>query len=373
MALKPFEWKDRPALIEHLFPVQKISAESFKEQMANLGKTLTALGSYWKGRKPLVLNKACIIGSLLPATDDRLRDLEIFEMLMGMDESTMTNRLKMAMSKSKYDTIDGILRDSYNEQVRASKRAEELPSTAYSHIWKAVNEHLGTTAHSFPDLVEQLGVARFGHRPKVADVFSGSGQIPFEAARIGCDVYASDLNPIACMLTWGDFHIVGGSEDFRNRFASEQTSVVKQVLKVIDDLGIEKNSEGWTAKSYVYCLESVCPESGWKVPMIPNLIVSKLPSSKKGVVIAYLRPIPEEKRYEILIKENATREEVEIAKQGTIQDGYLVHSPETGQQFRTKISTLRGDGKDDSGSFNGLRLWEKSDFTPREEDLYQEL
>ncbi len=70
--LKPFEWKDKPAIIEHLFPVQKISAESYKEQMAGAGKTLTALGSYWKGRKPLILNKACILGSLLPVTDDRL-------------------------------------------------------------------------------------------------------------------------------------------------------------------------------------------------------------------------------------------------------------------------------------------------------------
>ena len=82
MALEPFAWKDKPALIEHLFPVQKISAESFKEQMAGAGKTLTALGSYWKGRKPLILNKACILGSLLPATDDRLKDLETFELLM---------------------------------------------------------------------------------------------------------------------------------------------------------------------------------------------------------------------------------------------------------------------------------------------------
>jgi putative DNA methylase len=45
MALEPFEWKDKPALIEHLFPVQKISAESFKEQEARQNKTLTSLGS----------------------------------------------------------------------------------------------------------------------------------------------------------------------------------------------------------------------------------------------------------------------------------------------------------------------------------------
>ena len=50
--------------------------------------------------------------------------------------------------------------------------------------------------------MRQLGIARFGHRPKVADTFCGGGSIPFEAARMGCDVYESDLNPIACMLTW---------------------------------------------------------------------------------------------------------------------------------------------------------------------------
>jgi putative DNA methylase len=58
----PLSLKDAPALIERLLPVQKLSVEAFKEQMAVHGKTLTALGSYWKGRKPLILNKACILG-----------------------------------------------------------------------------------------------------------------------------------------------------------------------------------------------------------------------------------------------------------------------------------------------------------------------
>jgi putative DNA methylase len=50
----------------------------------------------------------------------------------------------------------------------------------------AVNGHLGTTSKSLPDLVQQLGAMRFGHAPRVADVFAGGGSIPFEAARIGC-------------------------------------------------------------------------------------------------------------------------------------------------------------------------------------------
>src|SRR6266853_2356725 len=90
----PFSLKDAPALIERLLPVQKLSAEAYKEQMAGTGKTLTALGSYWKGRKPLILNKACILGSLLPATDDPARDLEIFEKLMAMDDESFVARWK---------------------------------------------------------------------------------------------------------------------------------------------------------------------------------------------------------------------------------------------------------------------------------------
>ena len=37
--------------------------------------------------------------------------------------------------------------------------------------------------------------------------------MPFEAARIGCDVYASDLNPVAALLTWAALNIVGGGKE----------------------------------------------------------------------------------------------------------------------------------------------------------------
>jgi putative DNA methylase len=91
-SVQPFALKDAPALIERLLPVQKLSAEAYKEQMAGSGKTLTALGPYWKGRKPLILNKACILGCLLPATDNPTRDLEIFEKLLAMDTESFVAR-----------------------------------------------------------------------------------------------------------------------------------------------------------------------------------------------------------------------------------------------------------------------------------------
>ncbi|MCK9175501.1 MAG: DUF1156 domain-containing protein [Desulforhopalus sp.] len=426
--LTPFEWKEKPALIEHLFPVQKISSESYKEQMAGAGKTLTALGSYWKGRKPLILNKACILGSLLPTTDNPLKDLEIFELLMGMDGIALVKRLGRIKPEAIARRLKGLdtacwfttreeaelpeqtpfdIRDypvevmhagqmhtvfprllweesvseidrlnleakalpfpRYQENVAKAKRPEELGDPLFDHIWQRVNQHLGTTAHSMPELVEQMGIARFGHRPKVADVFSGSGQIPFEAARLGCDVYASDLNPIACMLTWGAFNIVGASPEKRAEINAAQKQLAEQVQTEIDALDIETDGNEWQAKVYLYCVEVKCPESGWMVPVIPSLIISK-----GYQVVAKLIPVPAEKRYDIDICHVNSSEEVEAAQTGTLQKGDLVHSPDGITQHRVSIKSIRGDYKEGKENRNRLRLWDKSDFIPRPDDIFQE-
>src|SRR5437016_6048190 len=85
MPIVPFSLKDAPSFIEHTFPAQRVSIEAQTERKAGAGQTLTPLGGYWKGRKPLVLVRACVLGSLLPATRNPEKDLEVFELLMAMD------------------------------------------------------------------------------------------------------------------------------------------------------------------------------------------------------------------------------------------------------------------------------------------------
>ncbi|HHP7425757.1 TPA: anti-phage-associated DUF1156 domain-containing protein [Enterobacter roggenkampii] len=367
MALQPFEWRDKPSLIEHLFPVQKISAETFKERMASHGQLLVSLGAFWKGRKPLILNKACILGSLLPATDNPLEDLEVFELLMGIDSESMQKRIEASLPASKHETIGDYLVIPYAEQIRIAKRPEEIDESLFVHIWKRVNKHLGTSAHTFAQLVEEIGVARFGHRPRVADVFSGSGQIPFEAARLGCDVYASDLNPISCMLTWGALNVVGASAQKSVEIDKAQRDIVRKVQKEIDELDIESDGRGWRAKVFLYCVEVTCPESGWRVPLIPSLIISN-----SFRVVAELKPVPAERRYDINIREVSTDEELEFYKSGTIQDGEVIHSPDGKTQYRVNIKTIRGDYKEGKENLNKLRMWEKTDFAPRPDDIFQD-
>jgi len=376
-AVEPYSLKNAPALIEKLLPVQKLSAEAYKEQMPSTAKTLTALGSYWKGRKPFILTKACVLGCLLPATDNADGDLEIFELLMGMDAASFEKRLDQKNSKESRFIL-GQHRSvgheaPYGDWVREACRPEECGDELFDHIWDRVNSHLGTSAQSFPALVEQLGIMRFGHRPRLADTFCGSGQIPFEAARLGCDVYASDLNPVACMLAWGAFNIVGGSEASRKHLAQDQQTLVRRVQDEIDLLGIETDGQGWRAKVFLYCVEVLCPETGWLVPLLPSFIVSK-----GYKVIAELVPDAKHKRYEVMIHKGISDKRMKATEKGSVrtdgrgQDPYLFHTI-GGVEYRTKISSLRGDyRKPDGSNANRLRVWEKSDFKPRPDDIFQE-
>ncbi len=425
VTVTPFALKDAPALIERLLPVQKLSAEAYKEQMAGSGKTLTALGSYWKGRKPLILNKACILGCLLPATDDPARDLDIFEKLMAMDDESFVVRWKRRFKPKEilatlsiaciddYFTVEPesvlppsapvdwskpeyakaqvlwraditelarrrleakmLPRTPYRERVDQAQRPEDAIDTVHDHIWDAVNNHLGTQAQSFPELIEQLGVMRYGHVPRVADTFCGSGQIPFEAARLGCDVYASDLNPVACMLTWGAFNIVGGSAESRKKLRQDQQDLVHWVQTEIGRLGVETDVTGWHAKVFLYCVETRCPQSGWMVPLLPTLIVS---TNRKAV--ANLVPDPINRGYDIQICTGVSEAEMRAAETGTVgRDGkygeaYLMHHVD-GLAYKTKISTLRGDYEKPDGTIdNRLRQWEKYDYRPRPDDMFQE-
>ena len=427
---KPLALKDAPALIEAVFPAQKVSFEAQSERKAVQGQTLTGLGSYWKGRKPLILARAVLLGSLLPQTGDAEKDLEIFEKLMAFDEQGLARRalvrniikpkeiaarielctpwdvftfkrhddlpeddeilglrcpfdadeagiaLRWKRSVTEDEKLDLIMRalstfETYEEKARFCKRPEEVDQDwLYAPIWQDVNDHYaewGVNANSFPELVEQLGLLRFGHRPRVGDSFSGGGSIPFEAARLGCDAYAADLNPVACMLSWAALNLIGAPEARRSRFESAQKAVTDAVDRELINLKVEHDDDGNRAKTYLYCLETRCPETGWLVPMLPSCVIFP----KRGA-IARLIPAPARKRFDIEVVSGVSAADLKAAEHGTVADGALVYELD-GQVYRTPIKTLRGDYRGADGApGNMLRHWEKLDFVPHEGDIFQE-
>lgn len=387
------------SFIEVQFPVSKISKESYKERKAGSNQTLTGLGKWW-GRKPLILVRAAIIGALLPATDNPKRDREIFLKILSMDDRGLELRknkpistkdlLANATANEKelyfaYDNGDyiakynkGITKEekdklqlsvfnkfSYDKKLQYCLRPEEVNNDA-AYDWKIINEHLGTTASSLQELVKELGVKRFGKEPRVGDCFAGGGSIPFEAGRIGCDVYASDLNPLAGLLTWADLNILSKSNSELEQLKKFQDKVFDEVAKQVEEWGIENNEKGWKAKYYLYCNETVCPECGCKVPLAPNWIISE---SYKTV--AKLKYNGEKNNFDILILNDVSKEEIKKAKESaTIRKGNLF-CPKCNQS--TPISSIRKDKRDSSGRIEyGLRKWTKDEFIPQKDDIFQE-
>lgn len=383
--------------IEEQFPVSKVSKESYKERKANLGQTLTGLGKWW-GRKPLILIRASIIGMLMPVSGNPKKDRDIFLKILTMDDSGLWFRRSKSIPQKViennlteeewnniiYDKQGNLKRNwstgfsneekekilfnvfnrlSYDEKLSYCDRPEQIEGPCQS-AWNDINSHLKTNATNLQDLVCELGKRRFGHLPKVGDCFCGGGSIPFEAARLGCESFGSDLNPIASLLTWASIYLIGGGEKVQKQIIKSQKKVYEAVDQQITEWGIEHNDRGWRADAYLYCVEAICPATGLLLPLAPTWVISE-----KYNVCAVLKRNKDIKGYDIEIITGADDDTMAQAQFGTVRNNRIV-CPETGEEF--SVTGLRGDRTVEGKTIYGLRLWEKDDFVPRSDDIFQE-
>ena len=386
------------SFIETQFPVSKVSKESYKERKANLGQTLTGLGKWW-GRKPLILVRATILGVLLPVSDDPKKDRDIFLKLLTMDDeglllrksknlttkqvyALLTNRgkedyfiststsekptYKKEITKTEKDHLQELTfnRLSYDEKLIYCERPEHIENLP-EYSWKEINHHLETSASTLQDLIKQLGERRYGHTPRIGDCFAGGGSIPFESARIGANVYASDLNPVASLLTWGSLHIAGAVPEELEQLKKFQEKVFDEVDKQISEWKIEHNEEGQRADAFLYCNESLCPECGYKVPLAPSWIIGR---GTKTVAILTDNGVD---GFDIEIIQDASKEDFKKSdSMVTIRNGRM-HCPKCERE--TPIPVLRRDRKDEDGNtVSGLRKWNKNDYIPKSDDIFHE-
>jgi adenine-specific DNA methylase len=198
----------------------------------------------------------------------------------------------------------------------------------------------------------------------VGDAFCGGGSVPFEAARLGCEAFGSDLNPVAALLTWASLNIVGEGEDTVEEVRKAQEEIYTAVDQQVTEWGIEHNDRGWRADAYLYCLETECPECGVDVPLAPSWQLAP-----KHNVIA--EPVHDEDadRIELKIREQASKKDWKSASDGTVRSDRL-HCPACGRS--TPMRMVRGDRRGEDGTEYGLRMWDKKDVVPRPGDTFQE-
>ena len=399
------------SFIETQFPIARLSAESYKERKAVAGQTLTGLGKWW-GRKPLILVRASILGMLMPASNDPKKDREIFLKILTMDDAGVWDRCLGDIPASDWrDAAPAEIREEYfgargfvqglsdedKEEVRQriweslsteeqkeldAKKRRPIPDRAefealpYAEriqycdrpenvegptaaAWKEINQHLGTTASSLSELVEQLGQRRFGRRPRVGDSFCGGGSIPFEAARIGCEAYASDLNPVAGLLTWASLNLLGGGHAVQEEAERVQQRVFAEADRQIGEWRIEHNDDGERADAYIYCVE-VKPEGcEYYIPLSPTWVVAE----KTRVVVDWHRP-PGADRLQPTVHSVSASEfaKYKVGNGATAVEGRIIDPLDRERSW--SLESLRGP--------EGLRRWNNDDVVPRPSDVFQE-
>jgi adenine-specific DNA methylase len=161
---------DRTRLIERVFPLKQASLDSVHEKNVRHGHISTL--HIWPARRPLAACRAALIATLLPDPGDPDERRRLIERIGG--------RVVPKIEK---------------KSVAGSRVEVEREETAGGIL------HWGR--ESSPDLQffrDEIRKAYGGRAPRVLDPFAGGGAIPLEAMRLGCEVTAIDINPVAWFI-----------------------------------------------------------------------------------------------------------------------------------------------------------------------------
>jgi putative DNA methylase len=247
---------------------------------------------------------------------------------------------------------------SYAERITRCERPENVvgPTT---EAWTEINAHLATSATSLPELVEQLGQRTFGHRPRVGDSFCGGGSIPFEAARIGCEAFGSDLNPVAGLLTWASLHLLGGGKEVQEDVMRVQSASLADADAQVTEWGIEHNEQDERADAFLYCVE-VKPEGcDYFIPLAPSWLVGE---KSKAVCLWKRVPGSEQLEPEISLVSTDEVKSYKAGKSATVANSRVLDPFDSDRSW--SVEALR--------SADGLRRWTNDDLVPRADDVFQE-
>ncbi len=246
----------------------------------------------------------------------------------------------------------------YAERLTRCERPENIDGPT-PDAWAEINTHLGTTATRLTELVQQLGQRTFGHTPRVGDSFCGGGSIPFEAARIGCEAFGSDLNPVAGLLTWASLNLLGGGQAVQEEVMRVQAAALAAADQQVTEWGIEHNDQGERADAYLYCVE-VKPEGcDYFIPLAPNWVVGE-----KSRAVAKWKRVADSDRLALEIAEVSDTEFKRYKEKfgATVVGGRVIDPFDSSRSW--SMEALRGA--------NGLRRWTNDDVVPRTGDVFQE-
>ena len=246
-------------LAEVDFPIAEVSRHAAREKSIRHGHPSTL--HLWWARRPLASSRAVLMALLLPdpcdancppsfKTDAREALLAMKTRPSGWDEQVKTDEgLRRALLKfiADFANWDNATNPDYLETGRALVRAAHPEET-----------------------------------PLVVDPFAGGGSIPLEALRLGCEAFASDLNPVAClilkvMLEDIPRHGPGLAKELRKVGAEIKAKAEKELADLYP-----KDTDGATPIAYLWTRTVRCesPNCGAEIPLMRSMWLCKKPKRK---------------------------------------------------------------------------------------------
>ena len=242
-------------LAEVDFPIAEVSKNAAREKSIRHGHPSTL--HLWWARRPLASSRAVLMALLLP------------------------------------DPCDKHCPEDFKQQAREILRKVRQPPANDVELRQGLLSFIANFANwknaadrTHLDVSRALVKAAHGEEtPLVVDPFAGGGSIPLEALRLGCEAFASDLNPVAClilkvMLEDIPRHGPGLAEELR-RVGGE---IKRQAEQELADL-YPKDPDGATPIAYLWARTVRCeaPNCGAEIPLMRSFWLCKKAKRKRAL------------------------------------------------------------------------------------------
>ena len=251
--------KECKRLAEVDFPIAEVSRHAAREKSIRHGHPSTL--HLWWARRPLASSRAVLMALLLPDPCDehcpqafKTRAREILLAMRtrpgGWDEQVKTDEgLRRALLKfiADFANWDNSAKAEYLETGRSLVRAAHPEET-----------------------------------PLVVDPFAGGGSIPLEALRLGCETFASDLNPVACLILKVMLEdIPRHGQELAEQLREAAADIKAQAEAELAGL-YPKDPDGATPIAYLWVRTVRCesPDCGSEIPLTRSMWLCRKPNRK---------------------------------------------------------------------------------------------
>lgn len=277
--------KECKRLAEVDFPIAEVSRQAAREKSIRHGHPSTL--HLWWARRPLASSRAVLLALLLPDPCDphcpqKFKDeaRKVVRRIGGCNPGTTDENLRKALL-------------TFIE--------------SFSNWDVATNRTYLQVSHALVEAAHDDGP------PLVVDPFAGGGSIPLEALRLGCDAFASDLNPVACLI------LKVLLEDIQ-RYGPQLAEEVRRVGGEIkthagDEIAhlYPKDPDGALPITYLWARTVRCesPNCGAEIPLVHSLWLCKKANRKVALRYSAVRSPGVQPRVEFEVFEPKTETDVQ--------------------------------------------------------------